>query len=141
VKDFQIYAEDRARVMMCDRQNRPSTRETKSILAMCASETHIAVVSTIAGERKNQRLVARVSKSHKKLFERAAAIEGRSVATFVITHALEAAEQLVREQDTIRLSAEQSRRFVEALLAPPRPVPGALRRAQRQYQTRLVNRL
>jgi uncharacterized protein (DUF1778 family) len=106
-----------------------------------ASEAHIIFVSTVAIERKTQRLVARVSKTHKELFERAAAIEGRSVATFVVAHALEAANQLVSEQQVIRLNAEQSRRFVEALLAAPRPVPEALRRADAEYKRRVVNHL
>ena len=75
-------------------------------------------MSTIASERKNQRLVARVSKSHKNVRTRSRH-RRPPVATFVITHALEAAEQLVREQDMIRLSAEQSRRFVEARYAAP----------------------
>ena len=106
---------------------------------MCASKAHIMSVSTLAKERKNQRLVARVSRNHKKLFERAAAIEGRSVATFVIAHALQAAEELVRQQQIIRLNAEQSRRFVEALLAPARPVPDALKRASKDHARRVVN--
>jgi uncharacterized protein (DUF1778 family) len=92
-------------------------------------------------ERKSQRLVARVSKTHKKLFERAAAMEGRSVATFVIAHALEAANQLISEQQIMRLNAEQSRCFVEVLLAAPRRIPEALRRAHKEYEKRVVNHL
>src|SRR2546421_7866802 len=108
-------------------------------LVMCASKAHIISVSTLAKERKNQRLVARVSRNHKKLFERAAAIEGRSVATFVIAHALEAAQQLLRQQEIIRLNAQQSRRFAEALLAPPRPGPEGLRRADKAYRKRAAS--
>ncbi len=98
-------------------------------------------MSIIAMERKSQRLVARVSKTHKKMFERAAAIEGRSVAAFVIAHALEAANRLVSEHEVVRLNAEESRRFVESLLAAPRPVPERLRQAQRAYKRRVVNHL
>ena len=108
---------------------------------MCASEAHINLVSTITSERKSQRLVARVSRSHKKLFERAAAIEGRSVATFVIAHALKAAAELVRQQEIIRLNTDQSRRFAQALLAAPRPVPDALRRAHKDYGRRVIKHL
>src|SRR5436305_8123502 len=108
---------------------------------MCASEAHIKPVSAIGSERKSQRLVARVSRTHKKLFERAAAIEGRSVATFVIAHALKAAVELVRQQEIIRLNTEQSRRFAEALLAAPRPVPNALRQAHKDYGKRVVKHL
>ena len=98
-------------------------------------------MSAITLERKSQRLVARVTKTHKKLFERAAAIEGRSVATFVVAHALEAAAQLVGGQEIIRLNGEQSRRFAQALLAPAGPMPAALRRAHKDYGKRVVNRL
>ncbi len=108
---------------------------------MCASEAHIDSVSIIVHERKSQRLVARVTKRHKRLFERAAALEGRSVATFVVAHALEAAGHLLGEQEIIRLNSEQSRRFAEALLAPAGPVPPALRRAHKEYAKRVVNRL
>jgi uncharacterized protein (DUF1778 family) len=108
-------------------------------LAMCASKAHIGLVIAITTERKTQRLVARVSKTHKRLFERAAAIEGRSVATFVIAHALEAANQLIAAQQTIRLNAEQSHRFAEALLAEPGPVPKALRQAHTAYRKRVVS--
>src|SRR5437667_12591936 len=96
---------------------------------MCASEAHIARMGTMMIERKAQRLVARVSKTHKKLFEQAAAIEGRSVATFVVAHALKAAEELLRERKIIQLNAEQSRLFVRALLAPPRPPTRRLKEA------------
>jgi len=42
----------------------------------------------------------------------------------VITHAREAAEKVVARRKVIELSAQDSRRFVEALLAPPRaPTP------------------
>ena len=108
---------------------------------MCASEAHIRLVSPLTSERKNQSLVARVSRTHKKLFERAAGIEGRSVATFVIAHALKAAVELVRQEEIIRLNTEQSRRFAEALLATPRPVPDARRRAHKEYGKRVVKQL
>jgi len=101
-------------------------------------QAHNYAVISLTKERKSQRLVARVSKTHKKLFQRAAALEGRTVATFVIAHALEAAEQLIGKRETIRLNAEQSRRFAEVLLAPPRAVPSALRKAHSEYRKRVV---
>src|SRR5438132_7770268 len=91
----------------------------------------LGCVSTIVTEPKSHCLVARLSRNHKKLFERAAAIEGRSVTTFVIAHALDAAQELIREPDIIQLNAEQSRRFAEALLAPARPAPKAFKRANK----------
>ena len=61
-------------------------------------------------------------------------IEGRSMATFVIVHAREVAKQIIKNDSSIRLNAEQSARFVEALLAPPRPPTRAMRESIRAYR-------
>ncbi|HXI68873.1 MAG TPA: DUF1778 domain-containing protein [Verrucomicrobiae bacterium] len=89
-------------------------------------------------ERRGERLVARVSGSDKLLFQRAAALEGRSVATFVITHAREMARRIVADQETIELDALQSRRFVKALLNPTIPVPTRLKKAAAAYRQRVA---
>jgi len=47
----------------------------------------------------------------------------------------------VRQEEIIRLNTEQSRLFAEALLAMPRPVPDALRRAHKEYGKRVVKHL
>ncbi len=51
------------------------------------------------------------------------------MATFVIAHAREAAEEIIARRKLIRLNAEDSRRFVEALLAPPRAPTARMKRA------------
>lgn len=71
--------------------------------------------------RKTNRLVARLTPEDKALLERAASLEGRSVAAFVVSHVRSAAEKVLQAHETIQLTAAESRRFVEALLAPPRP--------------------
>lgn len=43
-------------------------------------------------------------------------------------------EAAIRQSDPIQLDADQSRRFVEALLAPPRPPTPALKRAMARYR-------
>ena len=92
----------------------------------------------LAKERRGERLVARVSGSDKLLFQRAASLEGRSVATFVITHAREVARRIVADQETIELDAVQSRRFVRALLGSA-PAPTArLKRAVAAYRRRIA---
>ncbi|MGO8764862.1 MAG: DUF1778 domain-containing protein [Limisphaerales bacterium] len=85
-------------------------------------------------QTKSHRFVARVTAADKQLFRKAAAIEGRSLAKFVTLHAREAARQIVNQNNLIQLDAAQSRRFVEALLAPPRPPTPALREAIRAYR-------
>jgi uncharacterized protein (DUF1778 family) len=89
-------------------------------------------------ETKVERLVARVSRTHKELLERAAAMEGRSVASFVVTHAVDSAERVLREQETIRLNLEQSRKFADALLRSPRPATAAMKKANRAHRARVV---
>lgn len=76
-------------------------------------------------------MVARVSGADKLLFQRAASLEGRSVATFVITHAREMARRIVADQEIIELDAVQSRRFVKALLNPTSSPPSPLKKQLR----------
>jgi uncharacterized protein (DUF1778 family) len=85
-------------------------------------------------EPKSQRFVARVTVADKQLFRKAAAIEGRSLAKFITIHTREAARQIVNQSNLIQLDGAQSRRFVEALLAPPRPPTAALKRAMARYR-------
>ena len=105
---------------------------------MYASAAHISPVPVLTKERRGERLVARVSGSDKLLFQRAASLEGRSVATFVITHAREMARRIVAEHETIELDAVQSRRFVKALLNPAPPPPARLKKAAAAYRRRVA---
>ena len=107
-------------------------------LEMCASAAHINSVPVLTKERRGERLVARVSGSDKLLFQRAASLEGRSVATFVITHAREMARRIVADQETIELDAIQSRRFVKALLNPTPSAPNRLKKAAAAYRQRVA---
>lgn len=83
-------------------------------------------------------MVARVSGSDKLLLQRAASLEGRSVATFVITHAREMARRIVADQETIELDGVQSRRFVKALLNPTPSVPTRLKKGVVAYRQRVA---
>jgi uncharacterized protein (DUF1778 family) len=73
---------------------------------------------TSASFSRTSRLVARISPEDKALLERAAGLEGTSVAAFIVGHGRAAAQEIVRQHETIRLDQAESRRFVEALLAP-----------------------
>ncbi len=95
-------------------------------------------METVIKERKKQRFVARVTAADKQLFKQAAAIEGRSVAKFIIAHIREVARQVVRQNNQIQLDADQSRRFVEALLAPPRKPTSALKSAVVRYRRQVT---
>ena len=105
---------------------------------MCASAAHISPMPVLTKERRGERLVARVSGMDKLLLQRAAELEGRSVATFVITHAREMARRIVADQETIELDAVQSRRFVSALLNPAPAIPSRLKKAVVSYRQRVA---
>lgn len=88
---------------------------------------------------KEDRLVARISHTDKELIERGAMVAGISVANFVITHARAAAEVLIREDGVIRLSAEESRKLMDVLLAPPSPPTAAAKKTLLRYQQSVMS--
>ena len=83
---------------------------------------------------KGERLVARISPDDKAIIARAAALSGQSLASFVLAQARQAALDTLEARERIVLNAAQSRRFVEALLAPPRPPSPALLEAAQVYR-------
>ena len=82
------------------------------------------------------RLEARLPVEVHALLKRAAQIQGRSITDFVVTAAHDAARRTIEEAEIIRLSADDQRRFAEALLNPPEP-NAAMRRAAEAHR-RLV---
>jgi uncharacterized protein (DUF1778 family) len=76
--------------------------------------------------------VARVSATQKQLFQRAAALQGRTLSDFLITSAQEAAQRAIRDQEVISLDARDSAAFVAGLLDPP-PVNDRLRETIRRH--------
>jgi uncharacterized protein (DUF1778 family) len=82
---------------------------------------------------KAQRLEARVTAEQKRLIERAAALQGRTVTDFVLTSVQDAARRAIEEHQQLELSVRDSEAFVEALLNP-RPVNDRLRDTVRRYR-------
>jgi uncharacterized protein (DUF1778 family) len=78
------------------------------------------------------RIEARVSPKQKRLFERAAEIEGVTLTDFVISSMQRAATIAIQEFTTMELSERNQRAFVEALMNPPEPNQ-ALREAAKAY--------
>ena len=78
------------------------------------------------------RIEARVSPKQKRLFERAAAIEGVTLTDFVISSMQQAAAKAIQEYARIELSERNRRAFAEALMNPPGPNE-ALRKAAKAY--------
>jgi uncharacterized protein (DUF1778 family) len=84
------------------------------------------------------RIEARVLPEQKSLFERAAALRGVNLTTFMVGSMREAALKTLEEHELIVLTAKERGIFVETLLNPPAP-NRALRSATQRYN-RLVAR-
>ena len=82
---------------------------------------------------RTARIEARIAPEALAIVKRPAEIQGRSVSDFVVAAAQEAAQRAIEETQVIRLSVEDQRAFVEAILNPPAPTP-ALRRAFRRHR-------
>lgn len=82
---------------------------------------------TISNATRSERIEARTTPAVLDILRHAAAMEGRSLSDFVVTAAERAARQAIEEAQVIRLSTDDQRRFVEALLDPPAPAPAMAR--------------
>ncbi|MCX6937576.1 MAG: DUF1778 domain-containing protein [Verrucomicrobia bacterium] len=90
---------------------------------------------------KGGRLVARVSSADKAVITRAASLAGQSVGSFVVAQARKAALETLETHDRIVLSTEQSRRFVEALLAQPTAPTQRMREAIKLSRVKVTSDL
>lgn len=81
---------------------------------------------------RRERLEARLSSDQKDLFQRAAELQGRTLTDFVIASVHEAAIRTLEDLQTVKLTAEESRAFAEALLNPREP-GSRLRAAAQRY--------
>jgi uncharacterized protein (DUF1778 family) len=97
--------------------------------ALCAKLAYISIMST-----KTYRIVARVTGEQKEFFERAAALQGRSVSDFMIGAVSDAAQKALRDHEIV-LSARDTEVLVKALLDPP-PINARMRDTLRLYRER-----
>ena len=74
-----------------------------------------------AASTESARINLRTSPEAKALIERAAAIMGSTVSSFMLQNAYEAARRLVAEQEVITLSDRDRDAFLAALENPPEP--------------------
>lgn len=94
--------------------------------------THDQTLDTDRGAR----LEARLSVTQKTLFQRAAALSGRTLSEFVVASAQEAATKVIQDAETIRLTQAEQTAFVQGLLAAPAP-SARLRLAADRYKQQL----
>jgi uncharacterized protein (DUF1778 family) len=86
-----------------------------------------------ASTAKSERLDARLTREQKDLIQRAADLQGRSLTDFVVSTLQESARQAIERHDSIRLNEREAKRFVAALLHPPK-ASKRLREAAKAYK-------
>jgi uncharacterized protein (DUF1778 family) len=92
-----------------------------------------AVITKAGGRGATGRLEARVAPELKRLFQRAADLQGITLSDFCISSLRQAALRTVHEHDLLRLSERDSAAFASALLVPPAPNTN-LKTAARRYR-------
>ena len=82
---------------------------------------------------KGERLEARISATQKKLFKRAAELQGSTLTDFVISTLQVAATKVVQEYEMMTLVGNDREIFVSAMLNPTIP-NGRLKKAVSRYK-------
>jgi uncharacterized protein (DUF1778 family) len=85
---------------------------------------------------KTERISARVSENVYQTLSRAAGLVGSTVNQFLVQSALERAQAVIAQESIIRLSAEASKCFFDAIENPPAPSE-KLKAAFRAHKERL----
>lgn len=85
---------------------------------------------------RSERLEARLKAEQKELFERAAALQGRTMTAFILASAEEAALRTIQEHELIKLTKRDREFFVTSLLKAPAPSK-KLREAAARYKARM----
>jgi uncharacterized protein (DUF1778 family) len=87
----------------------------------CLFAGDFAMPPTIAKE--SARINLRTSADAKALIERAAALMGTTVSSFMLQNAYEAARRIVSENDTLLLTQRDFEAFAVSVEHPPNPRP------------------
>lgn len=83
-------------------------------------------MSSTLPRTESARINLRTSPEAKALIERAAALMGSTVSSFMLQNAYEAAARLVAQQDVMTLSDRDRDAFLNALENPPEPTPALI---------------
>lgn len=81
----------------------------------------------------------RLSQEQKKTLEKAAALMGLSVSSYVLSHSLAAANKDIATHETLVLSERDRDLFLSLLENPPKPCE-ALKSAMQEYQDQYEKR-
>jgi uncharacterized protein (DUF1778 family) len=67
------------------------------------------------------RIEFRVTQEQKRQFERAAAVQGRTLTEFLLASAEQSAAKAIQDHDLLQLRGNAQAEFISALLHPPEP--------------------
>ncbi len=84
-------------------------------------------------QRKSERISAKVAVPIYRKLEKAAEIRGATISQFLVQAAVEKAEVVIEQENTIRLTMRDAEVFFEAIENPPLPNDRLLN-AMREYQ-------
>lgn len=87
----------------------------------------------------SERLNLRLKPAAKRRIEQAAAFEGKTVSSFIVSSALATAERTIREHETLVLSRRDAEIFLDAIVNPP-PPNAKLSEALEEHCRRVVAR-
>ena len=93
----------------------------------------------VASTPERERIHLRLSRKAKRRIEQAAGVEGKTVGAFIVSSALEQAENTLREHETIVLRRAHARAFFDAIANPPAP-NDRLTAALNEHTRRMVSR-
>ena len=88
---------------------------------------------------KSERVAARLSPEQKRLLQRAADLEHRTLTDFLVERGLRGAEEVVRRHEVMTLSERSARAFMEAI-SNPEPANAYLRQAAERYKAAFGDR-
>ncbi len=97
-----------------------------------------ASISSEKRRTRSARLGFRVDMQTKKLVERAATLEHRSLTDFCLTALTEATHATIARHETLVLSERDRQVFFDALVNPPKP-HARLKRAFRAAQEQIIS--
>lgn len=69
-------------------------------------------------QTKEDRINLRLKRNAKLMLERAASFEGKTVSKFILSSALERAEETIQKYESMSLNTQDSEQFFNALAAP-----------------------
>ena len=91
------------------------------------------LTDTYDDNAKDGRLEARISGRQKRLFKRAAELEGRTLSDFVVSALQAAATKVIQDHEIMTLTGKDREIFVSALLKPV-IASGRLKKAVSRYK-------